>query len=146
VFLVQSATSANLAVTAVVAWRVLGTHLGQIEKAAVVAVCAGLVVLGLFSGRQGASHGVLALVGVLVTIIGALTLARFGDVSEDTATADPARRGRLLLVVGSGVGGVPVVLRVLVRGHGVQGPLVGILVAVARARHVRPPPRWGAPG
>jgi drug/metabolite transporter (DMT)-like permease len=210
VFLVQSATSANLAVTAVVAWRVLGTHLGRIEKAAVVAVCAGLVVLGLFSGHQGPSHGdtllhvlmlvavgvlavagsfagrlprhtagaalgllagcgfgltslasrvidpssitalatdpatyvlptagflaflfyatalqresvtaatagtvvgqtvfpgligllvlgdevssgVLALVGFLVTIIGALTLARFGDVSEDTATADPGR-------------------------------------------------------
>lgn len=211
VFLVQSATSANLAVTAVVAWRVLGTHLGRIEKAAVVAVCAGLVLLGLFAGHQGpptrgdtllhilmlaavgvlavagsfagrlprhtagaalgllagcgfgltslasrvvdtssigalaidpatyvlptagflaflfyatalqresvtaatagtvvgqtvfpgligllvlgdeVSSGVMALVGFLVTIIGALTLARFGDVSEDTLTPDPAR-------------------------------------------------------
>lgn len=72
VFLVQAATSANLAVTAVVARRVLGTHLGRVEKVAVVAVCAGLVVLGLFAGRQGPSHGDTALHVTLLAAVGVL--------------------------------------------------------------------------
>lgn len=75
VFLVQTATSANLAVTAVVARRVLGTHLGRVEKAAVVAVCAGLVVLGLFAGHQGPSHGGLLLHVLLLAAVAVLAVA-----------------------------------------------------------------------
>lgn len=74
VFLVQAATSANLAVTAVVARRVLGTRLGRLEKAAVLAVCGGLVVLGLFAGRQGPSHGNLVLHIALLAAVGALAV------------------------------------------------------------------------
>jgi drug/metabolite transporter (DMT)-like permease len=76
VFLVQAVTSANLAVTAVVARRVLGTHLGRIEKTAVVAVCAGLVLLGVFSGRQGPSHGDDGLHATLLhaTLLGAVAV------------------------------------------------------------------------
>jgi drug/metabolite transporter (DMT)-like permease len=74
VFLVQTATSANLAVTAVVARRVLGTHLGRVEKAAVVAVCVGLVILGLFAGRQGPSHGDTALHVTLLASVGVLAV------------------------------------------------------------------------
>jgi drug/metabolite transporter (DMT)-like permease len=75
VFLVQSATSANLAVTALVAWRVLGTHLGRIEKAAVVAVCAGLILLGLFAGHQGPSHGDTVLHVLMLVAVGVLGVA-----------------------------------------------------------------------
>ncbi|NMO88576.1 hypothetical protein [Actinomycetospora sp. TBRC 11914] len=75
VFLVQAATSANLAVTALVARRVLGTHLGRAEKVAVVAVCAGLVLLGLFSGRQGPSHGDTLLHVLMLVAVGVLAVA-----------------------------------------------------------------------
>jgi drug/metabolite transporter (DMT)-like permease len=75
VFLVQTATSANLAVTALVAWRLLGTHLGRVEKGAVVAVCAGLVLLGLFAGHQGPSHGDTLLHVLLLVAVGVLAVA-----------------------------------------------------------------------
>ena len=75
VFLVQTATSANLAVTALVARRVLGTHLGRAEKGAVVAVCAGLVLLGLFSGHQGPSHGDTLLHVLMLVAVGVLAVA-----------------------------------------------------------------------
>ncbi len=75
VFLVQTATSANLAVTALVARRVLSTHLGRVEKAAVVAVCAGLVLLGLFAGKQGPSHGDTLLHVLMLAAVGVLAVA-----------------------------------------------------------------------
>ena len=118
VFLVQAATSANLAVTAIVARRVLGTHLGRIEKAAVVAVCAGLVVLGLFAGRQGPSHGdtvlhvtLLAAVGLLAVlgwaagrlpqraagaVLGLLAGCGFGITSLASRVIDPTSVGSLV--------------------------------------------------
>ena len=75
VFLVQAANSANLAVTAVVARYVLGTRLGRVEKAAVVAVCVGLGLLGLFSGQQGPSHGDTLLRVLLLVGVGVLAVA-----------------------------------------------------------------------
>jgi drug/metabolite transporter (DMT)-like permease len=51
-FVVQAAIAANLAVTAVVAVRVLHARLSGREWTAVAAVCAGLALLGLASGRE----------------------------------------------------------------------------------------------
>lgn len=69
IFLVQSATSANLAVTAVVARRVLGTHLSWVERVAVGGVCVGVAMLGLSAARQGTEHGSAALhIGLLAAV------------------------------------------------------------------------------
>jgi hypothetical protein len=61
VFLVQAVVAANLAVTAVVAWYVLGTRLRRTELGAVLAVCVGLGVLGLSAAPQSPQHGSTAL-------------------------------------------------------------------------------------
>ena len=55
-FVVQAAVAANLAVTAVVAVRVLHTRLTRAEWSAVAAVCLGLALLGLASGREDPGH------------------------------------------------------------------------------------------
>ena len=69
IYLVQAVVSANLAVTAVVAWRVLGTHLNRVERGAVVAVCLGLAGLGVSAARQGTAHGDAALhIGLLAAV------------------------------------------------------------------------------
>ena len=70
-----------------------------LQRESVTAATAGTVVgqtlfpglIGLLVLGDEVRSGTLALLGFLVTIAGALTLARFGDVSEDTATAGPAR-------------------------------------------------------
>jgi drug/metabolite transporter (DMT)-like permease len=51
-FVVQAAVAANLAVTAVVAVRVLHVRLSGAEWAAVAAVCVGLSMLGLSAGHE----------------------------------------------------------------------------------------------
>jgi drug/metabolite transporter (DMT)-like permease len=61
VFLVQAVVAANLAVTALVAWYVLGTHLRRTELGAVIAVCVGLGVLGVSAAPQSPQHGSTAL-------------------------------------------------------------------------------------
>lgn len=53
VFAVEAAQAANLAVTAVVAVPLLGVVLGRREWVAIVAVCAGLALLGLSAGHEG---------------------------------------------------------------------------------------------
>ena len=69
IFIVQAVISANLAVTALVAWRVLGTRLRWIERGAVLAVCLGLVGLGISATRQGTSHGTTTLhISLLATV------------------------------------------------------------------------------
>ena len=78
VFLVQAVVCANLAVTAVVAWRVLGTHLRRIERVALVAVCLGLVGLGISATRQGTSHGDTALHVGLLAAVGLVALLGVG--------------------------------------------------------------------
>jgi hypothetical protein len=70
-----------------------------LQRESVTAATAGTVVgqtvfpglIGLLVLDDQVSSGVISLVGFLLTIVGALTLARFGDVSEDTATVEPAR-------------------------------------------------------
>lgn len=78
IFLVQAAVAANLAVTAVVAWRVLGTHLRWVERGAVVAVCFGLAGLGVSAAHQGTSHGDMALHIGLLAAVGAIGLLGIG--------------------------------------------------------------------
>jgi hypothetical protein len=78
IYLVQAVVASNLAVTAVVAWRVLGTHLRWVERGAVVAVCLGLAGLGVSAARQGSSHGDIVLrIGLLVAV-GVLALLGVG--------------------------------------------------------------------
>ena len=55
-FVVQAAVAANLAVTAVVAVRVLHVRLTGAEWTAVAMVCAGLGLLGLSSGHESPAH------------------------------------------------------------------------------------------
>jgi hypothetical protein len=78
IYLVQAAVASNLAVTAVVAWRVLGTHLRWVERGAVVAVCLGLAGLGVSAARQGGSHGDVALHIGLLAAVGLLALLGIG--------------------------------------------------------------------
>jgi drug/metabolite transporter (DMT)-like permease len=61
VFLVQAVVAANLAVTALVAWYVLGTRLRRTELVAVLGVCAGLGALGVSAASQSPEHGSTAL-------------------------------------------------------------------------------------
>lgn len=77
VFLVQAGIAANLAVTAVVAWRVLGTHLRWIEIFAIAGVCVGLAGVGLSAAQQGAGHGSLALHFALLCGTGVLAALGF---------------------------------------------------------------------
>lgn len=78
IFMVQAAVSANLAVTAVVAWRVLGTRLRWVERGAVLAVCLGLAGLGVSAMPQGSSHGSTALHIGLLASVGLIALLGVG--------------------------------------------------------------------
>ncbi|MCW2944706.1 MAG: integral rane protein [Actinoallomurus sp.] len=79
-FVVQAAVAANLAVTAVVAARVLHTRLSAREWIAVAAVCAGLAMLGLASGHENPAAvglrfrfvllGCVAVIGVAGIVVG----------------------------------------------------------------------------
>ncbi|MFD7263698.1 hypothetical protein [Streptomyces sp. NPDC059874] len=77
IYAVGAALAASLAVTAVVASRLLRVRLSRTEWGAVGVVCAGLLMLGLASGEEGSGEGSLALklgllgVAVLVLLVGA---------------------------------------------------------------------------
>jgi drug/metabolite transporter (DMT)-like permease len=81
-FVVQAAVAANLAVTAVVAVRVLRVRLSGREWTAVAAVCAGLAMLGLSSGHENPAAvslrfklvllGCVAVIGVCGALAGRL--------------------------------------------------------------------------
>lgn len=74
VFLVQAVVAANLAVTALVAWRILGTRLRRIEIGAVVGVCLGLAALGLSAAPQSPDRGTTELHFGLLGAVAALVL------------------------------------------------------------------------
>ena len=78
VFLVQAVVAANLAVTALVAWYVLGTRLRRTEVGAVVAVCVGLAVLGVSAAPQSPQHGTTALHFGLLGAVGVIILLAVG--------------------------------------------------------------------
>ncbi|MFF2196807.1 hypothetical protein [Streptomyces sp. NPDC058157] len=78
IYAVGAALAASLAVTAVVAAKLLGVRLSRLEWGAVAVVCAGLLMIGLASGEEGHGVGTLALklgllgVAALVLLVGAV--------------------------------------------------------------------------
>jgi drug/metabolite transporter (DMT)-like permease len=71
-FVVQAVIASNLAVTAVVASRVMKALLSHVEWAAVAAVCIGLALLGLSAGHEGPAHVGLGFRSGLVVAVGVL--------------------------------------------------------------------------
>ncbi len=94
IYVVGAALAASLAVTAVVASRLMAVRLSTAEWCAVGVVCAGLLMLGLSAGEEGTGTGSLALK------LGLLAVAA------------------LVLLVGSVAGGLPDGPRALVLGLG----------------------------
>lgn len=79
IYAVGAALAASLAVTAVVASRLLHVRLSGVEWGAVAVVCAGLAMLGLASGAEGDRTGSLALkYATLGTSVAVLMLALVG--------------------------------------------------------------------
>ncbi|MGR8008779.1 DMT family transporter [Streptomyces hypolithicus] len=98
IYTVEATQAASLAVTAVVAARVLGVRLKGREWGAVAVVCVGLAVLGLSSGEQGARNGPPALPYALLGVVGVVLLAA----AVAGRLRDPVRS--LVLGVGAGTG------------------------------------------
>ncbi|GAB2861063.1 hypothetical protein GCM10027074_30260 [Streptomyces deserti] len=119
IYAVGAALAASLAVTAVVAARLLRVRLSRVEWAAVAVVCAGLALLGPASGAEGDRAGSAALKwAVLSTAAGVLLLGGAGGRLPE--------RGRALtlgLGAGFGFGVVEVAVRL------VGGLTPGVLLA-----------------
>jgi drug/metabolite transporter (DMT)-like permease len=108
-FVVQAAIAANLAVTAVVAVRVLHARLTGAEWTAVAAVCAGLALLGLSSGHENPAGVSLRFRLVLLGCVAAIGVA--GMLAG--RLRGQARSVALGLAAGLGFGFVAVGSRVL---------------------------------
>ncbi|MFE1313626.1 DMT family transporter [Streptomyces sp. NPDC058755] len=79
IYAVSAALASSLAVTAVVAARLLRVRLSGMEWGAVGVVCAGLAMLGVASGPEGEQEGSDALKwAMLATAVGMLVLALLG--------------------------------------------------------------------
>ncbi|MEU8549484.1 hypothetical protein [Streptomyces roseoverticillatus] len=109
IYAVGAALAASLAVTAVVASRVLHVRLSRIEWGAVAVVCGGLAMLGLASGAEGSGTGSTALrAGTLAVAAGVLAL---GVVAG--RLPGRARAAALGLGAGLGFGVVEVAVRLI---------------------------------
>ncbi|KUN84393.1 DMT family transporter [Streptomyces griseoruber] len=98
IYAVAAALASSLAVTAVVAARLLRVRLSRGEWGAVAVVCAGLAMLGLASGTEGGESGPAALAWVMLgTAVGVLLLGV-------SAGRLPERGRALVLGVGAGFG------------------------------------------
>jgi drug/metabolite transporter (DMT)-like permease len=98
IYAVGAALAASLAVTAVVAARLLRVRLNGLEWAAVAVVCAGLAMLGLASGTEGDRSGPGWLTYTLVAAaVGVLLLGGLGGRLSGRTRA-------LLLGLGAGFG------------------------------------------
>ncbi|MEU1516616.1 hypothetical protein ABZ490_31495 [Streptomyces sp. NPDC005811] len=98
IYAVAAALASSLAVTAVVAARLLRVRLSRGEWGAVAVVCAGLAMLGLASGTEGEESGPAVLEWVMLgTAVGVLLLGGSGG-------RLPERGRALVLGVGAGVG------------------------------------------
>ncbi|WP_329550128.1 hypothetical protein OG548_16960 [Streptomyces sp. NBC_01356] len=98
IYAVGAALAASLAVTAVVAARLLHVRLSRVEWGAVGVVCAGLAMLGLASGAEGDRAGSIALkYAMLGTAVGVLLLGAAGG-------RMPERGRALVLGLGAGFG------------------------------------------
>ncbi|WP_405679473.1 hypothetical protein OG292_13740 [Streptomyces sp. NBC_01511] len=98
IYAVGAALAASLAVTAVVAARLLRVRLSGAEWAAVGVVCAGLALLGLSSGAEGTESGPAALGPAMLGVAAAVLLA--GAVAGRL----PDRSRALVLGFGAGTG------------------------------------------
>lgn len=110
-FAVQAAAASSLAVTAVAAIVVLNVHLRRIEWAAVVAVCVGLLLIGLAAGHEGPARVDEAFRFGLLIAAGALTLV--GGAIDRWSSDGLAGAGALGLLAGFGFGIVAVAARAL---------------------------------
>lgn len=109
IYAVGAALAASLAVTAVVAARLLRVRLSGTEWAAVGVVCAGLLMLGLASGEEGSGTGTLALELGLLAVAGLVLLT--GAVAG--GLPDRSRALTLGLAAGTGFGVVEVAVRLI---------------------------------
>jgi drug/metabolite transporter (DMT)-like permease len=109
IYAVGAALASSLAVTAVVAARLLRVRLSRVEWGAVGVVCAGLAMLGLASGTEGEQTGSTALkYAMLATAVAVLLLGFVAGRLPD--------RGRALalgLGAGFGFGVVEVAVRLI---------------------------------
>ncbi|MEW1627390.1 hypothetical protein AB0387_08155 [Streptomyces sp. NPDC089173] len=129
IYAVGAALAASLAVTAVVAARLLAVRLSRTEWAAVAVVCGGLGMLGLASGEEGRLAGPWWL--PWATIAAALAVLVLGAVGGRLPTR--ARALALGLGAGFGFGVVEVAVRLvdevspgaLVRNPAAYGLLLG---------------------
>ncbi len=109
IYAVGAALAASLAVTAVVAARLLRVRLSRTEWAAVWVVCAGLLMLGLASGEEGTGTGSLALKLGLLAVAGLVLVV--GAVAG--RLPDGPRALVLGLAAGTGFGVVEVSVRLI---------------------------------
>ncbi|MGA5219337.1 hypothetical protein ACPCAE_25170 [Streptomyces cinereoruber] len=109
VYVVGAALAASLAVTAVVASRVLRVRLSRVERTAVAVVCAGLAMLALASGREGHRTGPAALDWALLAVVGGILLLG----AAAGRLPDRPRALVLGLSAGFGFGVVEVAVRLL---------------------------------
>ncbi|MEU9009935.1 hypothetical protein AB0D12_09130 [Streptomyces sp. NPDC048479] len=109
IYAVGAALAASLAVTAVVATRLLDVRLSRTEWAAVAVVCAGLAMLGLASGEEGNRAGSPALAWAMLGV--ALVVLLAGAVAG--RLPDKARALVLGLGAGCGFGVVEVAVRLI---------------------------------
>jgi len=108
-FVVQAFVASNLAVTAVVASRVIGMTLSWREWAAVIGVVFGVGLLGSTAGAQGAAHvGAVFKLALIVAVAG---LAVVGMAAAKLN--DPYRTTALGLTAGFGFGVLSIAARVL---------------------------------
>jgi drug/metabolite transporter (DMT)-like permease len=109
IYTVAAALASSLAVTGVVAARLLRVRLSAMEWGAVAVVCAGLAILGLASGAEGDRAGPAALAWVMLVIAAlVLLLGLFGGRRSG--------RGRALVLglgAGCGFGVVEVAVRLI---------------------------------
>ncbi|MFF4837656.1 DMT family transporter [Streptomyces sp. NPDC001315] len=98
IYAVGAALASSLAVTAVVAARLLRVRLSRVEWGAVGVVCAGLAMLGLASGPEGEGAGSTALKYAMLAASGAVLLLGL------VAGRLPERGRALLLGLGAGFG------------------------------------------
>ncbi|OQR62345.1 hypothetical protein B6E66_19790 [Streptomyces maremycinicus] len=109
IYAVGAALASSLAVTAVVAARLLRVRLSRTEWAAVAVVCAGLAMLGLAAGTEGEESGPAALPWVMLGAAGGVLLL-------GAAGKRLTGRGRALVLglgAGFGFGVVEVAVRLI---------------------------------
>jgi drug/metabolite transporter (DMT)-like permease len=108
-FAVQAMVASNLAVTAVIASRVIGVKLATREWAAVLGVVAGVGILGSSAGAEGASQVGAIFKLALILAVGGLALIGMAAAK----LSEPYRTTALGLTAGLGYGVLSIAARVL---------------------------------